>query len=77
MGICFSTIHPQCFRCEKSLDKKGPNVLYSFQGCGKYHNIIMCNLCLKEKIGYDFDDSYDFSTGNNDQKPFPFEKFPD
>jgi hypothetical protein len=68
MGICFSTIHPKCLWCEKSLSYKGPLILYSFQGCGKYHKKIMCNLCLSDKIGSNLNSEYDIdlSTGSND-----------
>ena len=69
MGICISVIHPKCLWCEKSLSYKGPIILYSFQGCGKYHNKTMCNICLSEKLGYTIEKSdydIDLSTGDND-----------
>ena len=66
MGICFSTIHPKCLWCEKTLSHKGPIILYKFQGCGKYHNKKICNLCFQDKFGYTLLDDYDFSTGIDD-----------
>ena len=69
MGICSSTVKPKCFWCEKSLHKNGPTILYSFQGCGKYHRKTICNLCLTDKVGYDIsklEDECDLSTGSND-----------
>ena len=39
MGICYSMSHSQCDMCEKSLSvDHNRNILYKFQGCGKYHN---------------------------------------
>ena len=37
MGICYSRYY-QCDNCQRILHKDGPKILYSFSGCGKYHN---------------------------------------
>ena len=73
MGICSSTVKPKCFWCEKSLHKNGPTILYSFQGCGKYHRKTICNLCLTDKVGYDIsklEDDCDLPTHRVDYKPY-------
>lgn len=67
MGICYSMSHSQCDMCEKSLSvDHNRNILYKFQGCGKYHNKKICNLCFQDKFGYTLLDDYDFSTGIDD-----------
>ena len=40
-----------CDNCEMCLKDKR-NILYKFIGCGKYHNIKLCNLCFHKKFGY-------------------------
>ena len=66
MGHCFSKIHPQCLWCDKSIHKNGPTILYSFQGCGKYHNKTICNICLKNNFGLEIDnESYEIPNDIN------------
>jgi len=60
MGICYSRSY-QCDKCQRTLHKKGPKILYSFRGCGKYHNKLMCDECLSDKLGYDISDLDDGS----------------
>ena len=56
-----------CDNCEMNL-KDDRNILYKFIGCGKYHNIKMCNLCFLNRFGYTLDENTDFS---NDKKNDP------
>ena len=66
MGICYSRYY-QCDNCQRILHKDGPKILYSFRGCGKYHNKIMCNLCFLKKYGYELYENYNLSNKiNND-----------
>lgn len=66
MELCASCVYqPVCDNCEMSLKGKR-NILYKFQGCGKYHNIKMCNLCFYQRFGYTLDEDTDYSNDKND-----------
>ena len=66
MKLCAPCVYqPVCDSCEMILKGKR-NILYKFQGCGKYHNIKMCNLCYFNRFGYTLEEDIDFSNGIND-----------
>lgn len=53
-----------CDDCEMCLKDKR-NILYKFIGCGKYHNIKLCNLCFHKKFGYTPEKEIHFKTDRN------------
>ncbi len=65
MGICYSRYY-QCDNCQRILHKDGPKILYSFRGCGKYHNKLMCDECLYAKLGFEIQNTHDILTDNPD-----------
>jgi len=66
MKLCASCVYQQvCDNCEMSLKGKR-NILYKFIGCGKYHNIKMCNLCFQNRFGYTLDEDTEISNDKND-----------
>tara|TARA_B100000745_G_C19957871_1_gene323639 strand:- start:257 stop:493 length:237 start_codon:yes stop_codon:yes gene_type:complete len=65
MGICYSRYY-QCDNCQRILHKDGPKILYSFHGCGKYHNKLMCDECLYDKLGFEIQNTHDILTDNPD-----------
>ena len=66
MISCISYVFkPTCDNCEMNLKDKR-NILYKFQGCGKYHSVKMCNLCFQDRFGYTLDENTDFSNGLKD-----------
>lgn len=65
MKLCKSCFHvAKCDNCEMNLKGKR-NILYKFIGCGKYHNIKMCNLCFYDKFSYTLDEDTDYSNSEN------------
>lgn len=66
MKLCAPCVYqPVCDNCEMSL-KDDRNILYKFIGCGKYHNIKMCNLCFQNRFGYTLDEDTEISNDKND-----------
>lgn len=66
MEIFFSCIYQfKCDECNLNL-KNNRNILYKFIGCGKYHNIKMCNLCFFNRFNYTLEEDTDYSNGIND-----------
>jgi len=45
MKFWYSYLIGKCFWC-----KSRKNTIYTFQGCGKYHNTLMCDNCLQHKL---------------------------
>lgn len=41
----YSYLIGRCFWC-----KQTTNVIYTFQGCGKYHDTLMCSQCYENKL---------------------------
>ena len=65
MELCSSYIHQiTCDNCEMGLKGKR-NILYKFKGCGKYHNIKMCNLCFYQRFGYTLEEDTEFYNDTN------------
>ena len=65
MNKCF-LFQSKCLWCDKNLNKNGPTILYKFKGCGKYHNKLMCDECLYNKLGFEIKNTHDILTDNPD-----------
>ena len=64
---CFNpcVFNPICRNCEMGLSENR-EILYKFKGFGKYHNVILCNICFQERFGYTLDETVDFKNINDD-----------
>ena len=64
---CFKpcSFNQKCRNCEMGLSENR-EILYKFKGFGKYHNVILCNICFKERFGYTLDETTDFKNINDD-----------
>ena len=64
---CFKpcACNPKCRNCEMGLSEDR-NILYKFIGFGKYHNVIMCNICFHERFGYTLNETTDFKNISDD-----------
>lgn len=64
---CFKpyVFHSTCRNCDLGLSGNR-EILYKFKGFGKYHGIILCNICFQEKFGYTLDETTDFKNISDD-----------
>lgn len=64
---CFKpcVFHAICHNCDLGLSVNR-DILYKFKGFGKYHNVILCNICFRERFGYTLDETTNYSDLNDD-----------